>query len=131
MPVELLRPEDHPGIALAANFAARKVPWLLSIRHHWCPVCDEGHAQEYRHFAHYVCQADVICWAMAVKDLAPEFAAGVCLHEYGHVLDAARRGESDFEAERRADRAVFEQLGIEIGYVGPNGIQYVNLGDLQ
>lgn len=129
--MELLTPHEHPGIALASSYAVHRVPWLLGIRHHWCPLCDEDHAKEYRRFAHHVCQSDVICWAFAVKDLEPGFAAGICLHEYGHVLDSGNLGESDFEAELRADRAVMERLGIEIAYEGPAEIQWVDMSLLR
>ena len=125
-----LTPEECPGIGLAAACAVRKVPWLMGIKHRWCGVCDEDHAKEYRRFAHHVCFSDMICWAFAARELAPEFQAGICLHEYGHVLAGGDPGESDFEAEQAADRAVYEKLGIEISYVGPAEIQWVDLGDL-
>jgi hypothetical protein len=129
--VDLLTPDQHPGIALAADYAVRRVPWLAAVKHRWCGMADEDHAAVPRHYAHHVCLTDVICWAFAVKDLEPEHAAGICLHEYGHRLAGGDPGESDFEAEMKADRAVMEQLGIELQYRGPREIQWVDLALLR
>lgn len=124
-------PDHFPGVVVARDHAVKMVPWLDRIRHRWCGVCDQDHRHVHRHYAHHVCESNTICWAQAMRELPVEHVAGICLHEYGHVLAFTDPGQSDFEAERAADKAVMEVLGVELEYRGKDELQWVNLKELR
>jgi hypothetical protein len=124
----MMTPDLLPGIELAEQFAIHKVPSLAHVRHEWCEACDAAHDQEPRQFAHSHHLPGVICWARASTDLPVEHQLGIGLHEYGHVL-AGDQG-SEFDDEGAADEAVLKRFGVEIKYVGPHELQWVDLEDI-
>jgi hypothetical protein len=59
-------------------------------------------------------------------DLEPNTLAGVCLHEYGHLL--AGNHENEEEAEAAADILLLVRFDIKMQYRGKNLLQWVDLG---
>jgi hypothetical protein len=125
-------PEQCSGIAKVVEFVQRERPDLGRVKHRWCQRCDEAHAKSPRQYAHAEgCFNDTICWAHLVARLANEHQIGICLHEYGHIINPGSSGDSVADLEMKADQAVLEAFGIEIQYVGPRELQWVDLEVLE
>ena len=117
-------PEDHPVIREVMTWAVLKIPRLDRVRHIFCSLCDSEHRKRKRLYAHSFHEKDMVCWAQAAMRLPANNLAGICLHELGHHLAGDRKDE--YEAEKAADTAVLNRLGIEIEYRKPGLVQWVN-----
>ena len=122
----MMTPDLLPGVELGIAFVNRVAPDLDYIKHEYCAACDAAHEQSARQFAHTYHKPSVICWARAASDLPVEHQLGILMHEYGHLLAGDKSCE--FEDEKAADLAVLDRFGIEITYVGPHEMQWVELG---
>lgn len=121
-------PKHHPIIKKVMRFARRKSGYRFpGLKHSFCRVCDEAHEKDPRLYSHSFCKRDTICWARAMGELPPEVLAGICLHELGHQIVGPMPEADDFDAEKAADLAVFHNMGVEIDYVTPELIQYVDM----
>jgi len=105
---------------------ARKADvYLWDVAHRFCPEVEKAHLKKKRVYAHTFHDGKNVCWCQdAMTDLNPNQLAGICLHEYGHLLAGNRK--SGYEAEKAADLVLMERFGIEMSYRGKNLIQWVN-----
>ena len=128
--------DRHPVIRKCMQFAIKKVPELAEVMHTYCRESDEAHVLHSRVYAHSFCDrlpraGNVVCWAAAAfRELPPEHIAGICLHELGHQMVGSMEGAPEYDAEREADLAVLERLGVAIKYKKPKLIQWVSLKKL-
>ena len=117
-------PSDHPVIATVIKFA-----WPVSagVEHRFSDEMDREHEREPRHYAQAVTAKNVILWSRAIEDLDDDHLAGICLHEFGHILNPLDGGTQG-DQEMAADTAVLKQFGVPIQYKGPKELQWVDYG---
>jgi hypothetical protein len=60
----------------------------------------------------------ICCWGPATEELSGSFLVGLFLHEFGHLIT---RGN-----EKKADRWVFEKLGVPLRYKGDLKLEWVS-----
>lgn len=133
-PSELTIPLDNPIIYKLTSWAQRSVPGLAQVAHRYCAEADRMHQEDRRLYAHVFCEDAppwTICWARSSDELAPNSLAGVCLHEFGHLL--AGNCADSVRAEEKADLAIQEVLDsfhVKLTYRGSNLLQWVDFGKL-
>jgi len=101
------------------------------LKHSFCKLADEAHAVDPRLYSHTFCpqpgREHTVCWARAMTELTDDQVAGICLHELGHYMAGpGDPEESEYDAEKAADVAVFLEFGVEMAYKGDNLIQSVD-----
>lgn len=121
---------NNPVIWRLTRWVRRTQPRLKFVSHGYCVKADEAHKADRRLYAHTHHHKDfpwVICWAQAVNRLQPNTVAGICIHEFGHLLAGNRRSEEDAEmAADVAAQALLDPLGVQLRYRGVTVLQWVN-----
>ncbi len=131
---EAQSPLDNAVIWHLTNWARRRVGGLKNVHHHFCPEAEEAHKADRRLYAHShddIFGPGAVCWSRAIMRLMPNTVAGICLHEFGHIL--AGNVANEAEAERAADLAiqgVLDKYGIQLRYRGKSLLQWVDFGKL-
>jgi hypothetical protein len=127
-------PLSNPVIWRLTMWGRLAHPKLKLVRHAYCEEADSIHLKDKRVYAHSFHprgDPNTICWARTVSRLAPNSLAGVCLHEFGHLIAGDLQNEE--AAEKAADLAIqdlLDPLGLEMRYRGRTLIQWVDFGKM-
>lgn len=130
----LATPLSNPVIYQLTRWAEKWHPELRRVHHVYCDLADEAHAAERRLYAHAFCECqpeNTICWARASSKLKPNTMAGLCIHEFGHLIAGDKLNEA--AAEKAADLAaqdLLDPFGLELRYRGITLLQWVDFGRL-
>lgn len=134
MKTEHRSPLDNAVIWELTFWAQGAIPGLERVTHCFCEEADEAHEADrrlYAHAFHHGSKSDTICWARAMSKLMPNTVAGICLHEFGHIL--AGNCNDEARAEREADlaaQAVLDPYNLKLRYRGKTWLQWVDFGKL-
>jgi hypothetical protein len=114
------------------HYASNRMVHLRCIRFNFaCPKAEDFRAASDRFYAHSFhdewAGAYGVCIHRDICLLRPTVAAGIVLHEVGHIMAQDRSAEG---AEPTADQWVRDRLGIEILY-SPETLEYLSRGDMR
>lgn len=122
------------------HHAFNRMVHLRVIRFNFaCPKADDFRAASERFYAHSFhdewAGAYGICVHRDICLLPPAYAAGIVVHEVGHIMAQDRTAEG---AEQAADQWVRDRLGIDILYAPHRGgqglpatLEYLSRGDMR